>query len=56
MLEFDGGFAGENGEPLATKDPTHAAVTVEAVDAGARMTTVTKFANTSNWSTCSPGG
>jgi uncharacterized protein YndB with AHSA1/START domain len=42
-LEFDDGFAGEDGEPLASEPPTHTVVTIEAVPAGARMTTVTTF-------------
>ncbi len=45
-LEFDDGFAGEDGEPLASMEPTHAVVTIEALAAGARMTTVTTFATT----------
>jgi uncharacterized protein YndB with AHSA1/START domain len=43
-LEFDDGFAGEDGRPVDTMPPTHTAVTIEAAGAGARMTTVTKFA------------
>ena len=42
-LEFDDGFAGEDGEPLAAMAPTHAVVTLEATEAGTRMTTVTTF-------------
>jgi uncharacterized protein YndB with AHSA1/START domain len=45
-LEFDDGFAGDDGEPLASIEPTHAVVTIEELGAGARMTTVTRFANT----------
>jgi uncharacterized protein YndB with AHSA1/START domain len=44
-LEFDDGFAGDDGEPLATDEPTHIVVTIEALSAGARMTTVTRFAS-----------
>ena len=43
-LEFDDGFAGDDGEPLASMEATHAVVTIEALGAGARMTTVTTFA------------
>lgn len=42
-LEFDDGFAGDDGEPLSTMEPTHTIVTIEAADAGTRMTVVTKF-------------
>jgi uncharacterized protein YndB with AHSA1/START domain len=42
-LEFHDGFAGEDGEPLASEPPTHTVVTIEEVPAGARMTTVTTF-------------
>ncbi len=45
-LEFDDGFAGEDGEPLATMAPTHTVVTIEATDSGVRMTTVATFADT----------
>ncbi len=44
-LEFDDGFAGEDGEPLASIEPTHTVVTIEWLGAGSRMTMVTKFAN-----------
>jgi uncharacterized protein YndB with AHSA1/START domain len=44
-LEFDDGFADENGEPVPTADKTHAVVTLEAAGAGTRMTTVTRFAS-----------
>jgi uncharacterized protein YndB with AHSA1/START domain len=44
-LALDDGFAGEDGEPLASPEPTHTVVTIEAFRAGARMTTVTRFAN-----------
>lgn len=42
-LEFDDGFADENGEPVPTEAPTHAVVTLEAVGAGTRMTTTSTF-------------
>ena len=45
-LEFDDGFADDDGEPLATMDAMRMVVTIEAVGARARMTTVTRFANT----------
>ncbi len=45
-LEFDDGFAGEDGEPLDTVAPTHAVVTLEPHGSGTRMTTVTRFADT----------
>jgi hypothetical protein len=44
-LEFDDGFAGEDGEPLASMEPIRAVVTIEGLGAGARMTTVTRFAD-----------
>jgi uncharacterized protein YndB with AHSA1/START domain len=44
-LEFDDGFAGDDGEPLATMEPIRAIVTIEALGAGSRMTTVTTFAS-----------
>ncbi|WP_428962389.1 SRPBCC family protein [Micromonospora fluostatini] len=45
-LEFDDGFAGEDGEPLPTDVPTHAVVTLEATDTGTRMTLVSHFVST----------
>jgi uncharacterized protein YndB with AHSA1/START domain len=45
-LEFDDGFSGEDGEPLTTMEPMRMVVTIEAVGAGTRMTTVTTFADT----------
>jgi uncharacterized protein YndB with AHSA1/START domain len=45
-LEFDDGFADDNGEPMASMEPAHTVVTIEAAGAGARMTTVTTFAST----------
>ena len=44
-LEFDDGFADDDGEPLDSMEPTHAVVTLEALGSGTRMTTITKFAN-----------
>jgi uncharacterized protein YndB with AHSA1/START domain len=43
-LEFDDGFAGDDGEPVAALGSTHAVVTIEPAGGGARMTTVTAFA------------
>ena len=45
-LEFDDSFAGEDGEPVTSPKPTHTAVTIEALGAGTRLTTVTAFAST----------
>jgi uncharacterized protein YndB with AHSA1/START domain len=42
-LEFDDGFADENGEPDPTMAPAHAAVTLEATGTGTRMVTVSTF-------------
>lgn len=42
-LEFDDGFAGEDGEPDPTFGATHGVVTFEAVDGRTRMTTVSTF-------------
>lgn len=42
-LEFDDGFAGDDGEPLSTMEPAHAVVTIEPAAAGVRMTVVTRF-------------
>ncbi|MEH0937523.1 SRPBCC family protein [Micromonospora psammae] len=44
-LEFDDGFADENGEPVGAMAPSHTVVTLEAVGARTRMTTVTTFAD-----------
>ncbi|RKR87021.1 uncharacterized protein YndB with AHSA1/START domain [Micromonospora pisi] len=44
-LEFDDGFADDDGEPVTTIEPTHAVVTLEAVGSGTRMTTVSQFTN-----------
>lgn len=42
-LEFDDGFAGEDGEPDTEMPTIHAVVTLEATGAGTRMTTVSTF-------------
>jgi len=42
-LEFDDGFAGDDGEPLDPADAFHAVVSIDTVDSGTRMTTVTTF-------------
>ena len=42
-LEFDDGFASEDGEPDPALGATHGVVTFEAVDGGTRMTTVSTF-------------
>ncbi|CAN5313353.1 SRPBCC domain-containing protein [soil metagenome] len=42
-LEFEDGFADENGDPDTTIPPAVAVVTLEAIDNGTRMTTVTQF-------------
>ncbi|RZU52515.1 uncharacterized protein YndB with AHSA1/START domain [Krasilnikovia cinnamomea] len=42
-LEFDDGFAGDDGEPVDPADATHTVVTLEAAGPGTRMTTVTTF-------------
>lgn len=42
-FEFEDGFADENGEPDNTIPPANAAVTLEAIEGGTRMTTVTQF-------------
>jgi len=47
-LEFDDGFAGEDGEPLASPPPVHGIVTLEAVGDRTRMTTVSKFTDTAH--------
>jgi uncharacterized protein YndB with AHSA1/START domain len=44
-LEFDDGFADDDGEPLASMEPIRAVVTLETLGSGTRMTTMTKFAN-----------
>ncbi|GIF36710.1 SRPBCC family protein [Actinoplanes xinjiangensis] len=42
-LEFDDGFADDQGEPVDPEDITHGVVTLEAMDGGTRMTTVSTF-------------
>lgn len=42
-LEFDDGFAGDDGEPVSTIGPTHTVVGIEGAGAGSRMTAVTIF-------------
>jgi len=42
-LEFDDGFAGEDGEPDPTIAPSHGAVTLEATGTRTRMVTVSTF-------------
>ena len=42
-LEFDDGFADENGEPVGDMGAIHGVVTLEASEAGTRMTAVTTF-------------
>ena len=42
-LEFDDGFADDNGNPVDELGTTHGAVTFEAIDGGTRMTTVSRF-------------
>jgi uncharacterized protein YndB with AHSA1/START domain len=44
-LEFDDGFADQDGEPLSTMDAMHAVITLEPTATGTRMTTVTRFAS-----------
>lgn len=45
-LEFDDGFADENGEPVSSMGAVHIVVTLEAIGARTRTTTVTTFATT----------
>ncbi|WP_138414447.1 SRPBCC family protein [Sinomonas gamaensis] len=42
-LEFDDGFAGDDGEPLDRDDTTHTAVRLEETDGITRMTSVATF-------------
>lgn len=42
-LEFEDGFADENGEPDTAMGPARAVVLIESVEAGSRMTIVTSF-------------
>jgi uncharacterized protein YndB with AHSA1/START domain len=45
-LEFDDGFAGDDGEPDESMPVSHAVITLEPMGTGTRMTTVTTFADT----------
>jgi uncharacterized protein YndB with AHSA1/START domain len=45
-LEFDEGFAGEDGEPLDRGDAAHMTVTIETVGGTTRMTTQVAFTST----------
>jgi uncharacterized protein YndB with AHSA1/START domain len=42
-LEFDDGFADENGEPTGELGATHGVVTFEPIDGRTRMTSVSRF-------------
>ncbi|EIE98997.1 SRPBCC family protein [Saccharomonospora glauca] len=42
-LEFDDGFADDNGEPSPDMPTIHCVVTLEPTDSGTRMTTVSRF-------------
>ena len=42
-LEFDDGFADENGDPVAAMGTTHGVVTLEAIGDRTRMTILTTF-------------
>ena len=42
-IEFDDGFAGQDGEPAGSIAPTHTVVTLEPAGTGTRMTTVSRF-------------
>ena len=44
-LEFEDGFADENGEPVADMDSAHEVVTLEQSEGRTRMTIVPAFAN-----------
>jgi uncharacterized protein YndB with AHSA1/START domain len=43
LLEFDDGFADDDGVPVTTIDPTHTAVMLDGVEGKTRMTLVTTF-------------
>jgi uncharacterized protein YndB with AHSA1/START domain len=45
-LEFANGFAGDDGEPAPGIEPCGAAVTLEPIDGGTRMTVVMSFVDT----------
>ena len=42
-IEFDDGFADDNGDPVDPKDVTHGVVTLEPHGGGTRMTSVSTF-------------
>jgi len=42
-IEFGNGLAGDDGEPMPGVDPMPSSVSFEAVDAGTRMTVLTRF-------------
>ena len=42
-LEFEDGFADENGNPIDVTDVTRCVVTFERIDGGTRMTSVSTF-------------
>jgi uncharacterized protein YndB with AHSA1/START domain len=42
-LEFDDGFSDDNGEPNTSMPIVHGVVTLDAIDKGTRMTSVTSF-------------
>jgi uncharacterized protein YndB with AHSA1/START domain len=42
-LEFDDGFANDDGEPVDPEDKTHGVVTFESTDGGTRMLLVSTF-------------
>jgi uncharacterized protein YndB with AHSA1/START domain len=42
-LEFDDGFADDDGSPSTNIEPTHAVMTLEKIDGKSRMTLVTTF-------------
>ncbi|AEV86086.1 activator of HSP90 ATPase [Actinoplanes sp. SE50] len=44
-LEYDDGFAGDDGEPLDADQPMHAVVTLERAGDRTRMTVVNRFAD-----------
>lgn len=44
-LEFDDGFADDDGDPVTTMEPVHGVVTFEAAGNRTRMVTVTTFVN-----------
>ncbi|KJC65704.1 SRPBCC family protein [Agreia bicolorata] len=45
LLEFDDGFADENGEPDDSIEAVTMTVTLESIDGETRMTTLTRFAS-----------